>query len=235
MRLTTVAMMAAAVLFAEMAFAADAEKNGATPHAVTLRTGQVLEDAYLLDKKPNGVTLAYKNGCKFIPFSEMPLEYQKKFEYDPIKSTRYEKKLREQQKMRDLEDFERKKKEEKRKADEDKHSKDRRVSAQQQAVRKLELQLAEAQKRLDSTEKTVGQDRGALGMSSFGTTQICIESPWGYGERIKSGELNSAVRNKLMKEVDTLGTKRDSQAQEVIDLQLKLEAAQRTLDALLEM
>ena len=37
-----------------------------------------------------------------------------------------------------------------------------------------------------------------------------------------------------MKEVDTLGTKRDKQAQDVIDLQLKLEAAQRTLDALLQ-
>ena len=71
-------------------------------------------------------------------------------------------------------------------------------------------------------------------MSSIGSKQVSIESPWGYGERIQSGELNSAVRNKLMKEVDTMSAKRDNQVQDVIDLQLKLEAAQRTLDALLE-
>ena len=37
-----------------------------------------------------------------------------------------------------------------------------------------------------------------------------------------------------MKEVDTLSEKRNSQAQDVIDLQLKLEAAQKTLDTLLQ-
>ena len=71
-------------------------------------------------------------------------------------------------------------------------------------------------------------------MSYVGSKQVCIESPWGYGGRIKSGELNSAVRNKLMKEVDTMSAKRDNQAQDVIDLQLKLEAAQKTLDTLLQ-
>ena len=37
------------------AFAADKE---AAPrkHTVTLRSGKVLEDAYILDKKPNGIT-----------------------------------------------------------------------------------------------------------------------------------------------------------------------------------
>ena len=37
-----------------------------------------------------------------------------------------------------------------------------------------------------------------------------------------------------MKEVDTLSVKRDNQAQDVIDLQLKLEAAQKTLEKLKE-
>ena len=37
-----------------------------------------------------------------------------------------------------------------------------------------------------------------------------------------------------MKEVDTMSAKRDNQAQDVIDLQLKLEAAQKTLDTLLQ-
>ena len=35
-----------------------------------------------------------------------------------------------------------------------------------------------------------------------------------------------------MKEVDTLSFKRDNQAQEVIDLQLRLESAQKTLENL---
>ena len=97
MKLTTFAMMAAAALFAGAAFAADSG-DGETKHTVTLRSGKVLQDAYILDKKPNGITLAYKDGCMFIPFSDMPLEYQQKFGYDPIKSARYEKKLAEQKK-----------------------------------------------------------------------------------------------------------------------------------------
>ena len=234
MKPATFAMIAAAALFADAAFAAETEKNSAKTHTVTLRSGKVLQDAYILDKKPNGITVAYKDGCMFIPFSDMPLEYQQKFGYDAIKSARYEKKLNDQKKIREIEENARKERETKRKANEDKHYKDRRISAQQQTVRKLELQLEEAKKRLDTTEKTISQDRNTLGISSIGSTQICIESPWGYGERIKSGELNSAIRNKLLKEVDTMSEKRNSQAQDVIDLQLKLEAAQRTLDALLE-
>ena len=234
MKLTTFAMLAVAALFAGAAFAADSEKDSAKTHTVTLRSGKVLQEAYILDKKPNGITVAFKDGCMFIPFSDMPLEYQQKFGYDPIKSARYEKKLKDQQKIREIEETARKERETKRKANEDKHYKDRRISAQQQTVRKLEIQLEEAKKRLDTTEKTISQDRNALGMSSIGSKQVSIESPWGYGERIQSGELNSAVRNKLMKEVDTMSAKRDNQVQDVIDLQLKLEAAQRTLDALLE-
>ena len=224
-----------AVLFACSAvFAAEAETNGAKAHAVTLRSGQVLEDAFILDKKPNGITLAYKDGCKFIPFSDMPLEYQQAFGYDPIKSARYEKKLNDQKKIRAIEEADRKAREEMRRANEDRHYKDKRISAQQQVVSKLELELAEARKRLDAAEKAAGQDRGALGMSEVGSEQVRVESPWGYGGAIKSSTYNAAVTNKLRKEADTMGEKRDKRAQNVIDLELRLEAAQRTLDALLE-
>lgn len=234
MKFTTFAVMAAAALFAGAVFAADADKNDAGTHTVTLRNGIVLRDAYILDKKPNGITLAHKDGCMFVCFSDMPLEYQKKFGYDPIKSARYEIKMDEQKKVAEMEESERKAREKMRNADEDRHYKDKRISAQQQKVRKLELQLSEAQKRLEANGQTVSPDQSSPGMSSFGSKQICIESPWGYGERIRSGELNSAVRNKLMKEADNLNGKRDPRMQEVIDLQLKLEAAQRTFDALLQ-
>jgi len=227
-----IAILTAAVLFAgAAAIAADSDKP--QTHTVTLRNGKVLQDAFVLDKKPNGITLAYKDGCMFIPYSDMPLEYQQKFGYDPIKSARYEKKLDEQKRATEKAEKDRKAKAEKRKSEE-KRYKDQRINAQQQKVRKLELELDEAKKRLETTEQTIAQDRGALGMSSIGSDRASIESPWGYGGRIRSGAHNAAVTNKLMKEVDTMGAKRDNQAQDVMNLQLKLEAAQRTLDELLE-
>ena len=234
MKMMRFAVWTAAALFAAgtVLFAADADEP--VKHTVTLRNGKVLEDAYILDKKPNGITVAYASGCMFIPFSDMPLEYQQKFGYDPIKSTRYENKLKEQKKAAEKEEAARKEKEKKRKAEEDKHYKDKRISAQQQKVRKLELQLEEAKKRLETTEKTISQDRAALGMSSIDSSQARIESPWGFGGSIRSGKHNTAVTNRLMQEVDTLNGKRGNQAQDVIDLQLKLEAAQRTLDELID-
>ena len=234
MHMTRSAILAALLLAGTAVFAAEAEKSGAGTQTVTLRSGIVLDDAYIIDKKPNGITLAYKDGCMFVKFSDMPLEYQKKFGYDAIKSARYERKMDELKKVNAKAEAEQKAREENRKAEEDKHYKDRRINVQQQTVRKLELELAEAQKRLDTTERTISQDRGSLGMSAIGPRQVCVESPWGYGGRIRSSTYNAAVTNKLMKEVDTLDAKRDNQAQEVIRLQLKLEAAQKTLDMLLQ-
>lgn len=230
---TRFAILTAVLLAGAAVYAAD-ENSDKEKHTVTLRDGKVLEDAYILDKKPNGITLAYKDGCKFIKFSDMPRKYQQAFGYDPIKSARYEKKLDEQKKILAKEEAEQKAKAEKRKESEDKHYKNGRINTQQQTVRKLELQLDEAKKRLETTEKTLSQDRDSLGMSSVGTQQVSVESLWGYGGRIRSSTRNAAVTNKLMKEVDTLSTTRDRQAQDVIDLQLRLEAAQRTLDMLLQ-
>lgn len=227
-------LTAAALLAGAAAFAADSDKNAQKTFTVTLKSGKVLQDAYILDKKPNGITLAYRDGCIFIPFSDMPLEYQQKFGYDPIKSTRYEKKQDEQKRLLEKKEKERADRNRQHAADGGKRSKNRQIEAQRQKVRKLELELNEAKKRLESTESTLGQDRNTLGMSSVESGRASIESPWGYGGRIRNGEHNGAVRNKLLKEVDTLSSKRDNQAQDVMNLQLKLEAAQRTLDELLE-
>ncbi|MBQ7731295.1 MAG: hypothetical protein IJT68_05595 [Lentisphaeria bacterium] len=227
----------AAVLFAGTAvFAADTTKDsakGPTTHTVKLKDGRVLEDAFILDKKPNGITLAYKDGCMFIKYSDMPTEFQQKFGYDPVKSARYEKKIDDQKKANKKAQEEQKAKQEKQKAEQEKRNKDRRISQQQQKVRKLELELEEAKKKLENTESTVSQDRGALVSTISNSTRVSVDTPWGVG-RIRTSSNNSAVRNKLMKEVDTLSMKRDNQAQDVIDLQLKLEAAQKTLDTLLE-
>ena len=210
------------------AYAADDSKPAT--HTVTLRSGKVLQDAYILDKKPNGITVAYKDGAMFIPFSDMPLDYQKKFGYDPIKSARYEKKLYEQKKAAEREEEDRKEKEAKRKASDDKRYKSRQLLEQQQKVRRLELELEEAQKRLDATDKTLGENRSSLaGMTTMDSSRVSIESPWGYGGRIRSGKNKAALTNRLMKEHDTLESNRDNQAQAVLDLKLKLEAAQRSL------
>ena len=224
------AIIAAALLVGVASFAADSNKDSAK-HTVTLKSGKVLEDAYILDKKPNGITVAHKDGAMFIPFSDMPLEYQQKFGYDPIKSARYEKKLYEQKKAAEKEEEARKEKEAKRKASDDKRYKSRQLLEQQQKVRRLELELEEAQKRLDTTDKTISDNRTALaGMTTMDSSRVSIESPWGYGGRIRSGKNNAVLTNRLLKENDKLEFNRDNQAQEVMDLKLKLEAAQRSFE-----
>ena len=226
---STILTAAAILVSCAVVHAADDEKPAT--HTVTLRSGKVLEDAYILDKKPNGITVAYKDGAMFIPFSDMPLDYQQKFGYDPIKSARYEKKLYEQKKAAEKEEEARKEKEAKRKASDDKRYKDRRLFEQQQVVRRLELQLEEAQKRLDATDKTISDNRGALaGMTTMDSSRVSIESPWGYGGRIRSGKNNATLTNRILKENDKLESTRDNQAQNVLDLKLKLEAAQRSLE-----
>ena len=234
MNRTISAMIIAATVLSlgTAAYAADSEP---ATHTVTLRSGKVLTDAYILDKKPNGITVAYKDGAMFIPFSDMPLDYQRKFGYDAIKSARYEKKVDEQKKAAAKEESERQAKEKKRRDQEDKRYKSRQLQEQQRKVRSLELQLEEAQKRLETTDKTISENRNVLaGMTTMDSSRVSIESPWGYGGRIRSGKNNAALSNRLMKENDTLSFKRDNQAQDVIDLKLKLEAAQRSLDLMLE-
>ncbi len=230
MNRTFSSIMIAGAVFALGAAAYAADDSKPATHTVTLRSGKVLQDAYILDKKPNGITIAYKDGAMFIPFSDMPLEYQQKFGYDAIKSARYEKKLHEQKKLAEKEEEARKEKEAKRKASDDKRYKSRQLLEQQQKVRRLELELEEAQKRLDATDKTISENRSALaGMTTMDSSRVSIESPWGYGGRIRSGKNNAVLTNRLMKENDKLESNRDNQAQAVLDLKLKLEAAQRSL------
>ena len=234
MKLSGFAFLTAAALFASAgAFAADSD-SGQNKSNVTLRSGKVLEDAYVLDKRPNGITVAYKDGCMFVYFSDMPREFQQMFGYDAIKSARYENKAKAQKRLIEMEEKERMAREQKRNAEKDKRYKNSRINAQQQTVLRLEVQLDEAKKRLDITESTVSPDRDALGISSIDSSRVSIESPWGYGGCIRSGEHNTAVTNKLRKEVDPQSSKRDTRKQEVIDLQLKLEAARRILDKMIE-
>ena len=224
----------ATLLFAGAAvFAADTDKSKTVSHTIKLKSGKVLENAVVLDKKPNGVTLGYKEGAAFVPYTDMPTKAQEYFGYDPDEAAKYEKKIEDQKKANQKAAEKQKAKEQKQKTEQDKRNKDRRISQQQQQVRKLELELEEAKKKLENMESTVSQDRGALVSTLDSNSRVSVDTPWGVG-RIRTSSNNSAVRNKLMKEVDTMSVKRDNQAQDVIDLQLKLEAAQKTLNTLLE-
>ena len=223
----------AALMFAGVAvFAAD-NKDKVEKRTITLKSGKVLENAVLLDKKPNGVTFGYKDGASFVPYTDMPEGAQKYFNYNPEEAAKYEKKLEDQKKANKKAADKQKAKEKKQKAEQDKRNHERRVAQQEQTVRKLELQLDEAKKRLQTTENTVSQDRSALVSTLNDTSRVRVDTPWGVG-RVRTSSYNGAVRNKLLKEVDTLSAKRDNQAQDVIDLQLKLEAAQKTLEKLKE-
>ena len=222
----------AALLFAgtTAVFAADGDK--VEKRTVTLqKSGKVLEDAYVLDKKPNGVTVGYKDGCIFVRYADMPENIQKQFGYNKEESDKYEKKIEDQKKANQKAAQEQKAKEKKQKSEQNKRNKERQIAQQEQTVRKLELQLEEARKQLQTMENTVSQDRSAL-VSTINDNQVNVDTPWGF--RAHSSNRNSAVRNKLMKEVDITSVKRDNKAQDVIDLQLKLEAAQKTLDKLRE-
>ena len=228
----------ASLLFAGAAvFAADTNtgKDQLVKHDITLKSGKVLKDAVVLDKKPNGVTLGYKDGCAFVHYTDMPEKAQKYFNYDPEKAASYEKKIEDQKKANQKAAEKQKAKEQQQQAERDKRNKERRIAQQEQTVRKLELQLEEAKKRLQNTENTVSQDRSALvsTVSSNNNSRVSVDTPWGVS-RVRTSNNNSAVRNKLMKEVDTMSVKRDNQAQDVIDLQLKLESAQKTLEKLKE-
>lgn len=226
-----------ALLFAGTAmFAADADTAKVEKHDLTLNNGKVLKDAYILDRKPNGITFGHKDGCSFVRFTDMPEGARKYFNYDPDKAASYEKKMEDQKKANQKAAEKQKAREQQQQAERDQRNRERRISQQEQTVRKLELQLDEAKKRLQNTENIVSQDRGAL-VSTVGSSndaRVRVDTPWGVGRIRTSSVNNGAVRNKLMKEVDTMSFKRDNQAQDVIDLQLKLEAAQKTLEKMKE-
>ena len=119
-----------ALLFSGAAvFAADTDK--VEKHDVTLKSGKVLHDAYILDKKPNGITFGYKDGCSFVRFTDLPEKVQKYFNYDPDEAAKYEKKIEDQKKANKKAAEKQQAKEQKQKAEQDKRNRERRISEQE--------------------------------------------------------------------------------------------------------
>lgn len=77
----------------------------------TLPSGKVLEDPYVVSERPDGLELGHKNGVMFVKFTDLPVEMQKKYNYDPVKVAQYEaqqqeykEKMRVEQEKRDAEE-----------------------------------------------------------------------------------------------------------------------------------
>ena len=60
----------------------------------TLPNGRVLKNAYVMEKKPNGVVVGHSTGVMFVKYSKMPDELKKKLGYNAKKCAAYEKKAR---------------------------------------------------------------------------------------------------------------------------------------------
>jgi hypothetical protein len=64
----------------------------------TLPSGRVLKNAYIMERKPDGVTVGHSTGVMFIKYKDMPVELRKKLGYDKKEYDDYEKRKREAQK-----------------------------------------------------------------------------------------------------------------------------------------
>ena len=66
----------------------------------TLPGGRVLENAYVIETKPNGVVVGHNTGVMFVKYKKMPEALRKELGYDPVKCAKYEEKRRKRKKRR---------------------------------------------------------------------------------------------------------------------------------------
>ncbi len=60
------------------------------PASYTLPNGKVLENPYVISQKPDGVLVGHKYGAIFVKFADLPVDMQKKFNYDPKVAAEYQ-------------------------------------------------------------------------------------------------------------------------------------------------
>ncbi|MDD5698464.1 MAG: hypothetical protein PHH77_07585 [Victivallaceae bacterium] len=56
----------------------------------TMPSGRVLKNAYVMERKPNGVVVGHETGVKFVKYEQMPEKLRKELGYDPEKCAKYE-------------------------------------------------------------------------------------------------------------------------------------------------
>ncbi len=57
---------------------------------ITLPDNRVLENAYVMSERPDGLEIGHKNGVMFVPFSDLPEAIQKKYGYNAEKAAKYQ-------------------------------------------------------------------------------------------------------------------------------------------------
>ncbi|GEM_PF-3821892 len=57
---------------------------------ITLPDGRVLENAFVMSERPDGLEIGHKNGVMFVDFRDLPVEIQKKYNYSPEKAAKYQ-------------------------------------------------------------------------------------------------------------------------------------------------
>ena len=66
----------------------------------TLPSGRVLENAYIVERKPNGVVVGHSTGVMFVKFSKVSEKLRKELGYDPVKHAKYKERRRKKKKAR---------------------------------------------------------------------------------------------------------------------------------------
>jgi len=56
---------------------------------LTLPDGRVLENAYVMSERPDGLEIGHRNGVMFISLTNLPESIQKKYNYNPEASAKY--------------------------------------------------------------------------------------------------------------------------------------------------
>ena len=56
---------------------------------LTLPDKRVLENAYVMSERPDGLEIGHKNGVMFVSFTDLPESVQKKYHYNPDAAAKY--------------------------------------------------------------------------------------------------------------------------------------------------
>ena len=74
--------------------------TGAAGEDYTMASGRVLKNAYIMERKPNGVTVGHSTGVMFVKYNQMSKELRDELGYDAEKCAKYEAKKSKRKKAR---------------------------------------------------------------------------------------------------------------------------------------
>lgn len=201
---------------------------------IMLQTGKVLKNAYVLDKRPNGLSVAHDDGVMFIHFSDMPLEMQKKYNYNPIKAAAYERDLQKSRKAAEKAEMDRKADQEEAVRKAAARMKDQAIFKKRQRIKELELQIDELKRKTSAMDRNIERNQSErFHLATTGTGSVRVATPFGFG-RIGGHNNVSTVLNETRRETENLQMRRDNAAQDLIDLQLRLESEKHELGVMMD-